>query len=48
MSYQIKNKSYNDTTISFVGAGTYTIPLANLGIDVTETISSAEINSLIW
>jgi hypothetical protein len=48
MPLEIKNKSYNDTTISFVGAGTYTIPLANLGVDITETISSADIKSLLW
>jgi hypothetical protein len=48
MPFEIKNKAYSDTTISFVGAGTYTIPLANLGVDITETISSADIKTLIW
>ena len=48
MPFEIKNKGYSDTIISFVGAGTYTIPLANLGVDITETISSADIKTLIW
>ena len=48
MPFEIKNKRYSDTTISFVGAGIYTIPLANLGVDITETISSADIKTLIW
>jgi hypothetical protein len=48
MPVQITNKSYGDTTIRYEGVGTYTTPLANLGIDVTETISYANIKRLMW
>jgi hypothetical protein len=48
MSIEIKNKSYGDTIIRYEGVGTYTTPLANLGIDVTETISYANIKRLMW
>jgi hypothetical protein len=48
MPFQITNKSYGDTTIRYDGVGTYTTPLANLGIDVTETISYANIKRLMW
>jgi hypothetical protein len=48
MPFEIANKSYGDTTIRYNGAGTYTIPLANLGVDVSETISFANIKRLMW
>jgi hypothetical protein len=48
MPVQITNKAYGDTTIQYEGVGTYTTPLANLGIDVTETISYANIKRLMW
>jgi len=48
MPFQITNKSYGDTTIRYEGVGTYTIPLANLGIDVIETISYANIKRVTW
>jgi hypothetical protein len=48
MPIEIKNKSYGDTTIRYEGVGTYTTPLANLGINVTETISYANIKRLMW
>jgi hypothetical protein len=48
MPFEIINKPYGDTVIRYEGVGTYTIPLANLGVDVSETISFADISRLFW
>lgn len=48
MAKEIKNSFRSSSIIHVIGAGTETVTLANLAMDNTETVNSAQIKGIMW